>query len=189
MPGRWPVKKGGGGGGGGGGRGGGGGGGGGRGGGGGGGGANDLQSCRGKSIVVGTCDAARERETTKEVVNLLLQAIETYKSNNNITTEAEEPASISSSIEDMLKAELAEVKAQKHSTTQDVMSVNPNIKGVVVIKINNTAYCPIELVKLIFERVRKERSPCSRHVVRLFPLKYVCYPNEDELDDSIEVHL
>ena len=151
--------------------------------------SNDLPSCRGKSIVVGTCDAARERETSKEMVNILLQSIEIYKAQRNAeknegcdsSGQAEEDSSNSWSIADMLRQELAEVKAQKHSTTQDVMSVNTGIRGVVVIKINNPAYCPVELVKLIFERVRKERSPCSRNVVRLFPLKYVCFPKEDEV--------
>lgn len=157
--------------------------------------SNDLPSCRGKSIVVGTCDAARERETSKEMVNILLQSIEIYKAQRNAeknegcdsSGQAEEDSSNSWSIADMLRQELAEVKAQKHSTTQDVMSVNTGIRGVVVIKINNPAYCPVELVKLIFERVRKERSPCSRNVVRLFPLKYVCFPKEDELEASLRL--
>ena len=39
-------------------------------------GSNALGDCRGFGCVMGTCDAARERETSKELVNLLTQAIE-----------------------------------------------------------------------------------------------------------------
>jgi len=39
-------------------------------------GGNALANCRGFGCVMGTCDAARERETSKELVNLLTQAIE-----------------------------------------------------------------------------------------------------------------
>jgi hypothetical protein len=39
----------------------------------GGGGKGDLSSLRGGSCVIATCDVAREREATKELLNLLTQ--------------------------------------------------------------------------------------------------------------------
>lgn len=44
-------------------------------------GSNALGDCRGYGCVMGTCDAARERETSKELVNLLTQAIESHQVN------------------------------------------------------------------------------------------------------------
>ena len=40
---------------------------------GGGGGGADLTSCRGLACVIGTSDTAREREASKELVNILNQ--------------------------------------------------------------------------------------------------------------------
>ena len=53
---------------------------------GGGGGGNDLPSCRGMGIVVGSCDNAREREASKELVNLFNEHIEELLHNNNSDT-------------------------------------------------------------------------------------------------------
>jgi hypothetical protein len=40
-----------------------------------GGGKGDLSSLRGGSCVIATCDVAREREATKELINLLTQVV------------------------------------------------------------------------------------------------------------------
>ena len=161
---------------------------GGRGGGRGGGSNNDTSSCKGHGAIIGTCDAARERETSKEMVNLLNQAIEIMCPTSTTENEYLEPESTSSgggSVKDMLAQEIAQVRKQRHTATQNVMSVDTKVKGLVLIKIMRKDLCPVDLVKTIFDRVRKEKEPCSRHVVRLIPLQRVFYPNNNDLSDKV----
>lgn len=123
-----------------------------------------------KFIFVGTCDAARERETSKEVVNLLMQAIEELGlSSTHITTQKQETsndssdAALPSSIGDMLAQELSSVRSQSHKESQTVVSINTNVKGIVLAKIMRPDLCPVTLVKAIFQRVQREKQPISRH--------------------------
>ena len=172
--------------------------------------SNDSASCKGYSVILGTCDAARERETSKELVNLLNQAIEglpppppscldsedgneagtsDYDVDDGVGVASSSSSSSSSSIKDMLAMEIAQVKHQSHAATQNFMSINTRIKGVVMIKIMRKDLDPVQLVESIFERVRKDKMPCSRHVVRLIPLQRVFYPNEQELVDNVNLLL
>ena len=149
---------------------------------------NDTSSCKGHGAIMGTCDAARERETSKEMVNLLNQAIEimcpaSVESEINIAPET--ATSGSGSVKDMLAQEIAQVRKQKHSATQNVMSVDTKVKGIVMIKIMRKDLCALELVKAIFERVREEKEPCSRHVVRIIPLQRVFFPDNNNLSDNV----
>jgi hypothetical protein len=157
-----------------------------------GGGHHDFASCRGHGVIIGTCDAARERETSKELVNLLNQAIEEVYPNLENEKDDEEDADVpgdnnvaddgpSSSIEKELKAELQEVKQRKHSSTQNAVSIKTDVKGITLIKLTRKRFCPIKLVNAIFERVKRENASCSRYVVRMIPLKHAFFPNEEEL--------
>lgn len=158
---------------------------GGRGGRGGGGSSNDTSSCKGHGAIMGTCDAARERETSKEMVNLLNQAIETLYPATQMVTEDVEQESWGGSVKDMLAQEISQVRKQKHSATQNVMSVDTKVKGIVMIKIMRKDLCALELVKAIFDRVRREKEHCSRHVVRIIPLQRVFFPDNNNLSDNI----
>lgn len=46
--------------------------------------------------------------------------------------------------------------------------------------------CPLALVRSIFSRVRQERLPISRHVVRVTPFQKVFFPNENELEENVQ---
>ena len=156
--------------------------------GGGGGSNNDTSSCKGHGAIMGTCDAARERETSKEMVNLLNQAIESLGMairDDTESTQHESSSGGTDSVKDMLAQEIAQVRKQKHSATQNVMSVDTKVKGIVMIKVMRSDLCPLELVKAIFERVRTEKEPCSRHVVRLIPLQMVFFPNNNHLSENV----
>lgn len=142
---------------------------------------HDIASCKGFPVVMGTCDAARERETSKELVNLLNEAIEVlYPS---APSEAV-PSEGNASIEDMLKAEIEAVKGQRHSATQAVVSINTGVKGITLVKILRKECCPVKLVKHIFDRVEQEKMALCRFVVRVVPFQMVFYPEEDELADN-----
>ncbi len=162
-----------------------GGGGGGRGGGGGGGG--DISSCKGLSAIIGTCDAARERETSKELVNLFSQIIEeNYPlASDSAATEDDDDVE-GESIEDMLKKELSEVRNRSHQETQAVISLNTGVKGIVLIKVMRKDIDPVDLVKAVFLKVKTDRQAYSRHVVRLIPLQHVCFPDQEELSAFVE---
>lgn len=134
---------------------------------------------------MGTCDAARERETSKEMVNLLNQAIESIFAAPPAAAEDEEQESRGGSVKDMLAQEISQVRKQRHSATQNVMSVDTKVKGIVMIKIMRKDLCALELVKAIFDRVRTEKEPCSRHVVRIIPLQRVFFPDNNHLSDNI----
>ena len=194
---------------------------------------NDSSSCKGYGVIIGTCDAARERETSKELVNLLNQAIEdmpfegatnaphqkdagtdepnggaassssSSSSSSNSSSSSSSSSSNSSSssssssssggsgscagesIKDMLANEIAQVKQQSHAATQNFISINTRVKGLVMIKIMRKDLCPVRLVESIFQRVKVDKVPCSRHVVRMIPLQRVFYPNEQELLDNV----
>jgi hypothetical protein len=136
---------------------------------------NDFASCRGHPVVIGTCDAARERETSKELVNMLTHAIEALYPSVEQKDDDDEVEEKFESIQDMLNAELKEVRQKKHEYTQSVMSIQTGIKGIVLIKINRKDVCPVELVKSVFDQVKKDRLPCSRYVVRVLPMKVSCH--------------
>jgi hypothetical protein len=151
--------------------------------------SSDLSSCRGHGIVIATCDVAREREASKELVNLLTQAIEYFEeqfiNNGEDICVQNDELNNPQSVQDMLTKELNETKDSKNGFIRQVISIQTSVKGVVVAKLNKKDYCPIALVDSIFERVSRDRLPCSRHLVRLVPLKYVFYPNEEELSENI----
>lgn len=89
---------------------------------------NDLSSCRGYSVVIATCEPAREREGTKELNTLLLQEIEKIDAENaanNTTTTSIDNSS--KSIQSLLEEELEEIRGQRHEATQQVMSINTGI--------------------------------------------------------------
>lgn len=157
---------------------------------------NDTSSCRGHYVVLATCDAAREREGSKELVNLLQQAIEVLYpllltascekivstiSDPSDETKTSKTSSAAVSIQQLLAEEIASVKNQAHKQTQLVVSIKTEVKGLVLAKIMHPEICPVSLVKEIFNRVRREAKPCSRYLARFIPLQRVFYPNEVEL--------
>lgn len=163
---------------------------------------SNLSSCRGYGVILGTCDSARERETSKELVNLFTQVIEeqeeqnkdsittnnndTYNNINNIVCKNDNNES-SVSIQASLEQELAEIRQGASKKTQQVISIKTSVKGVVVIKVMNKRYNPVDLVLYVFEKVQKEKLPCTRYVVRLIPLETVFYPQLDELTENVRI--
>ena len=93
---------------------------------------NDMSSCRGYCAVLATCEAAREREASKELATLLLQEIEKIDAenaaNNNTTNNDDTNTTSSKSIQSLLEEELEEIRGQRHEGTQQVMSVKTGIK-------------------------------------------------------------
>lgn len=160
----------------------------GRGGGGGGGGGGDFTNCRGFACVIGTCDAAREKESNKELTNLLNQAIErVYPPSSSGSAEAEPAAAKEESIADMLQNELKQFRQQKHSGAQDIVTINTGIKGIVFAKISRRDVCPVKLVKSIMDQIRDEKVPCSRHLVKIIPLQLAFYGGETEFINSSKI--
>ena len=145
---------------------------------------NDMSSCRGYSVILATCEAAREREASKELSTLLLQEIEKIDAengggdSNNDNKKSNNNENNNKSIQSLLEEELEEIRGQRHEATQQVMSVKTGCKGLVLCKIKNKSLCPIDLVKRIFNRVKSEKQPISRWVSRIIPLTNVFYPNE-----------
>jgi len=91
----------------------------------------------------------------------------------------------SMSISEILAAELNQVRERKHTETQNVMSINTSIKGVICVKVMRREVCPVLLVKMLFERVKKEKMAITRYCARVIPLKKVFYPNDAELRENI----
>ena len=127
---------------------------------GGGAGGNDLGSCRGHGVVIGTCDAAREKETSKELVNLFTMLLEDESlfPRGAIVPDSVESASNDDnansssvlSIKDMLAKELSEVRGSNRQSSQPVRSIQTGVKGITCIKIMRRDVCPLALVKVFF---------------------------------------
>ena len=51
-------------------------------------------------------------------------------------------------------------------------------------KINRVGVCSSTLVHSIFEKIRVEKSPLCKYIIRIFPLQKVFYPNIDEFVEN-----
>jgi len=145
---------------------------------------NDLASCRGHGVILGTCDSARERETTVEVSRLLNQAVEDLEAAGVIAASRPQDGGGEMSVADLIAAEVKAAKA-----TQHISSVHTNTKGLVMLKISTAlgdqGVTPLLLIETIFKRVERTKESLSKYVCRLIPLTRVFFPNEDELQNNI----
>ena len=143
--------------------------------------SNDSSSCRGHPVIMCTCDTARERESNKELVTLLTQAIDELYPQSKENEEDQEQAPGYQSIQQLLAEEVKKVKSQSHRSTQSVMTINTDMRGIVLAKIMIKDACPIKLINFIFDRVKTTKRQCCKNLVRFIPLQYVFYPSEEEL--------
>jgi hypothetical protein len=158
---------------------------------------HDFSSCRGYGIILATCDAARERETSKELVNIVNDAIERVypesliDKRNEETEEAvaKDVPSSSSSLAALLKQEISEAKERKSSKHLTVFSIQTGVKGITLVKLLKREYCPVKLVTDIFAHIEKEKQSFTRYAVRLIPLQYVFFPKEEEFVENINLIL
>ena len=93
------------------------------------GGSNDLSSCRGLGVVIASCDSAREREASKELVDLFNEVIGEMKEiderdDDSDCNDDNIPKTSAESVQSMLFKELDEIRQQKHATSQNAMSIN-----------------------------------------------------------------
>ena len=152
--------------------------------------ANGLQSCRGHAIIIGTCDVVRERESNKELLSLLNEAVDQLQEQGELAKpdaeeeDEDEGEGLEGNMADMLAAEIKQVK-EKKGLTQDFFCVNSGIKGVILIKFMRKDVCPVRLLKMIFDRVRDEKQSYSRHLCRLVPCSNCFYPNGKEIVQNI----
>jgi len=162
-----------------------------------------VQSCRGHAIIVGTCDNVREREGNNELVNLLTQAIEDLVELGELPAkwgrvtdldeasagaggaEDEDDAPAAGSVAAMLAAELAQARDRDGNKGTgggaSVLSVNPNIKGIVLAKIMRPDVCPVRLLQCVFDKVKMGGVAHSKHLIRLIPCSRVFFPTTFEL--------
>ena len=90
------------------------------------------------------------------------------------------------SVADMLAAEIAEAqKEAKGFKPKNARIINTNIKGVVLVKIMRQNCCPVEIVRTIFDKVKRDQKAYSRHIVRIIPLRYCFYPDEWDLVENV----
>ena len=149
----------------------------------------DVSSCRGHGVILGTCDTARERETTVELVRLLNLAIEDLENSGVLSphlsggdgsSSSSGGSGSSSNIADLIAQEVRQAK-----TSQAVTSINTNTKGCVLIKISlavgQRGGTPVALIRAIFDRVRRTKQSSSKHICRLIPLTHTFFPDEDDL--------
>jgi len=172
--------------------------------------ANSMSSCRGKAIIVATCDTARERESNKELMNLLTLGVEQLVENGLIPEKYVSPFksgeaaegdddedlddddnggdAYGGSMADLLAAEVSQLKESGSSATA-LHSIQLSMKGVVLVKIQRPDIDPVLLLRVLFDRIERERSGLSRHLIRLIPCAKAFYPNEVELISTVRVVL
>jgi hypothetical protein len=149
---------------------------------------SDIASCRGHAVVVATCDNLRGREASKELVNLLNEAMDTLYpdlSSNQDSLEADEAqvSRANMSIQQLLDQEIKQANQSKTSvtSTQNVITVQTDVNCVILAKITKPGLCPVKLVEEIFNRLEREKKPLCKNIVRMIPLKDVFFPRTDEL--------
>lgn len=154
--------------------------------------ANDIASCRGHGIFLATCQSAREREASRELVTLITDAIEYLYPAEPVDEEpavAEEEHSVS--VEEMIRREVEAAKGgpnkggENNALAQKAVSIATDIKGIVIIKLMRKAFCPVQILSHIMRRIEKERAPLTRYVVRLIPLQTTFFPKEEDLAENI----
>jgi len=172
---------------------------------GGGGSKNDFSSCRGFAVIMGTCDAAREREATKELINIL--TTETEMNHDLVASDEMDGSKVddvhgslkgdlssssnSLSVEDILKNEINEIKQQRHngsnSSIQFFTSINTGIKGIVLVRVNRKSLCPVRLLKSLFDRIRFTKLQVSRYLAKIVPLQICFFPTEVDLVATLKL--
>jgi hypothetical protein len=174
---------------------------------GGGGSKNDFSSCRGFAVIMGTCDAAREREATKELINIL--TTETEMNHDLVSSEEMDHSKVddvhgslkgdlsntsssnSLSVEDILKNEINEIKQHRNngsnSSIQFFTSINTGIKGIVLVRVNRKSLCPVRLLKSLFDRIRFTKLQVSRYLAKVIPLQICFFPTEVDLVATLKL--
>jgi hypothetical protein len=115
-------------------------------------GGNDLPSCRGHGIIMATCDTAREREASNELVNLINNFCEEMYP-EIIDTDIP-PTEEKLSIEELIRREVEAVKdTSKNYAIQKAISIQTGVKGIVLVKLTHKSHCPRQIVNKIFEKI------------------------------------
>jgi hypothetical protein len=139
----------------------------------------DISSVKGYSVILATCDTAREREANKELLNLLTQTIEivypelsktSNASHENVEKCNEESmnstnASDTKTVQDLLAEELADIRSKSKDKTKSshtIVSLNTGVKGLILVKLIDGILCPIKLVTAIFDKIKSDKSALSR---------------------------
>lgn len=139
-----------------------------------------------------TCQSARERETSRELVTLITDVIEKLYPAEPVDEEpvvAEEEHEVS--IEEMIRREVEAAKGgrnkggKNNALAQKAVSIPTDIKGIVIIKLMRKVFCPVQILSHIMERIERERAPLTRYVVRLIPLQITFFPKDEDLAENI----
>ena len=143
---------------------------------------HDFTSCRGHSLVICTCDVVREREGSKELINLLNEALERlHPELFNVIDNGDANANNIKSIQQLLQEEIEQVQSSRQKGyLQHFVSVHTDMKGVILAKVIPKDICVIDLVDEVFQRIERDKKPISKNIVRMIPLKYSFFPKEDE---------
>lgn len=150
---------------------------------------NDITSCRGHGIFLATCQSARERETSRELVTLISDVIEEmYPPEPTADVSQEDHQSLS--VEEMIRREVEAAKGGNNSgkgsaLTQTAVSILTDVKGIVIIKLMKKRFCPVKILTHIMEKIQREHIPLTRYVVRLIPLQLTFFPKEEDLNETI----
>lgn len=146
--------------------------------------ACDLSSCRGHGVIIGTCDSAKERETTVELSRLFNLALEDMESSGLLTLKESPDDNGDMSIAEMIAKEVKSARQTQHIT-----SINTDTKGLVLLRLSkylaSQGVTPLKIITCVFDRIRKTREANSKFACRLIPLSLCFYPNEDELQGNL----
>jgi len=107
-----------------------------------------------------------------------------FADNQPAVDDADQAAPAAGSVAAMLAAELAQARDRDGSAGKggvSVRSVNPNIKGIVLARIMRADVCPVRLLVVVFDKVRKGGVAHSKHLIRLIPCSRVFFPTTFEL--------
>lgn len=115
-----------------------------------------------------------------DAIELVYPDLKSNQDDDNDDSNDDDSNDNSFSIQKLLQQEINKVQNKKHSLSQNVISVNTDIKGIVFAKITVNHVCPKKLVENIFDRIKYNKKQLSKNLVRLTPLVRVFYPSNEE---------
>ena len=139
---------------------------------------------KGRPAIIATCDAIQTKYAKKELLNMLGEyADEIFPvaaaplEGTAATNGTAPPPALT--VSEMMKLE---VKAQrKNRASRRVSVLQLGIKGLIVVRIDDDAICPVRLVRAIFEDLERTGRAKTRFCCRLIPLSCMCKADADEI--------
>lgn len=146
-----------------------------------------ASGCRGFSGFLCTCETFKEKEATKDSLNLLNQYADLlYPIEEEKETTLNEKTLDASSIQKELEKEILELKQNsKKASTGRFQPQSTGAKGNLIFKSLDSRIDPVHVATYIAKQVQDTQTPLSRYIIRFIPLQEVIYPSVEDMEKCV----